>query len=770
MKTIGYKQEVLRRLGRQEGQAQTVIFDAIIAPPRSGSTRTGLIFQATDADLVITEPAARFDDGDARWPMLWKFFYEQIVALEQAATTEQRDLAQKPLRIVSKFISHHIGAIHEADEILDLHNKIAFLVRNPLEAMESNIVMLWGLTEVFANHEAKGVKGFPARISDMKKHHWVHDDADLSHLVESADHPTGSSVWSQHLEHMKSERDYSSLTVRAWILHHGIFSTPSLQREVWEYQRQGIERNHGKGTADRIAANHGYGTWSELVEAYLGTDYTAMQSEDFPAILGETFLHRQSGWNALEEIYERAQKHPDKYRIYDFGLLKLSPEQMTARLARDFGLEYRALAENQDVSFVTGYGNHLDDRPGMEQQIFGMAKKRGEILPCFNPLISIERFPPFVRRDILDNQLRVYLQALSDSSLARPEGTSTHALIGMTPHEETQPLREVDPAYSYILVQVATDMTPRLKRVVLANIRKRHEQAFGVYFAAIDQICEQGRRKARRGRHTNAVQSQIPGRRWAAIARTWVDLKKKAKTSPAWAAGQLRTAADILTITSGLVTNPSVGRLLAGLIGMIGSRVLSVYGRPEHNRALIAEGAPHRLERFVMENTIQVSNAFTILALTGLLSSGISSLVSGQIAGGVTETSLAIYIMTAFLLKTLAPELNEGESLVAALKAEGATGLSERFRAWVHDRMKGPANLGVDMLQGSAMFMFLDAVVRSDLPRMGTAALLYFSNAYFGMARRSEFQHLPVFRQGPNDAAASSCERSAIKSATRTNG
>ncbi len=738
MATIDYQEEVLRRLGRREGQAQTVIFNAIIAPSRSGSTRTGLLFYETNADLVVTEPAARFDDGDGRWGKLWEFFYRQIIALEKKAAAEGRDLAKQPLRIVSKFISHHIGPIHEADAILDMHEKIVFLVRGPIEAIESNIIMIAGLFEVMNRDAVEGVGCFPLTIADMKDHGWVNADTDLSHLVESYEHPDGKSVWRQHIDHIQRTRDYRSLTMRAWVLHHGVFSTPSLQREVWEYQRQQLALGGDKHAGDRIAASCGYGTWEALVEAHLGADNVAMLDETFPPVLREPFLYRQAAWNALEELYERAQRYRDKYRVYDFGLIKLLPEQMAARLVQEFGLEYRAPAEGEEVAFITGYGAHLERRPGMEDWIFGEAKKKGEIYPYFKRLIEIERFPAFMRRDILENQMRIYLKMLSDPSLATPEGVSSRTLIAMRPHKEQLRLRDVDPVYSYVLVQVIADMPPRLKNAVLANIAER-ESRFGGYFDAVDRICQKELRKVPRVWHMKAGMSQAQRGGPSGIARKLADLRQRAATSPTWATGQFRTAADILTMTSGLVTNPSVGRFMAGLIGIAGSRVLSIYGDSSLNRELMEERAVNPVERFVMRNPIQVSNILTIAALTSLLSSGITALGRGDVVGGMTETSLAIYIMTAFVLKAFAPELAKGESLLAELKHEGVRDVGKRLKAWAIDSVRGPANVGVGMLQGSGLFMLLDAVVRGDVPRVGSAALLMISNVFFGRARRSDF-------------------------------
>lgn len=474
----------------------TVIFNAIISPPRSGSTRIGLFIKETNADMLITEPLARFEAGEDRWNSFWIMMLQHIQDLEKMVRQEEpsRNLTKQPLNIVSKFISQHIGSEQELDDIIDMHQNIMLLTRNPLESIESNLLLVMDLVEILHHDENVNIPQYPDTIAQMKENGWIVSDADLSHLVEQTEHPENKSVWQQHVEWMKEHRNYSSLTGRMFLVVNGMFSTESLQSEVWEMTRKNIVRNRGETSANQLAIENHYDNWQDLVDQNYGKHLT---DGTIPEILLYDFEHRQSGWDELGHIHARLQEVNAKYKIVDFGIMKLSPDEMRTALFDAFGLKEDV---DKNVVLTDGYGQYNTDEHN--DRVFGIAQQEQPLQLTFREFIPMANYPPFIVEH-LSQYFQTYLKLLSNRNLVKtinqdrldimgiltPEQVLADVNIGMAANQEKMSLISQAPAYSYALIATSAlgshSLHPEQREVLLKHIRTQ-EPTYLQYYNMID--------------------------------------------------------------------------------------------------------------------------------------------------------------------------------------------------------------------------------------------------------------------------------------------
>ncbi len=435
----------------------------IISPPRTGSTRLGILLHEADVNAVMVEPAAKFDKWETRVESTYEDILQQVEVLEEKSP-------ERPIRIVVKEITQHIAPGAECEQLLDLAKKTSVLVRNPVLALESHILLSAEILSVLDSD--------PKTKDELKE--WVIENADLSHVTDN--HPEGKSAWMQHVEYMEKHRDYSSLNEKLWFTPtNTLFRSPTMQEAVWTKHFERKKKVEGPMS------------WRD----YLGTPLDSMLSPDFPKQLRKPYKRRQGGWNALEDLVPTIASHPSYSCAMDFSTMQLFPEQSRDALFLQMGLHERAPDMLPPV-IKTGYGEAEVANPDYITRMFGNAMENGAIKPPRKAPVPFSALPRFMQNE-LKKDFAIYMDVLSAETMINPPGISTVDVLNteFSASGGTKTFQQVDPVSAYIRATIARDMTDESRLSKLEAIRSE-SPLFKEYFDLVDK-AQKKRLKGKEG-------------------------------------------------------------------------------------------------------------------------------------------------------------------------------------------------------------------------------------------------------------------------------
>ncbi|WP_428264130.1 hypothetical protein [Haliangium sp.] len=436
MHTIDESYAALNRL-RSQGRLRLYL---LLAPPRTGSTAMTGWFAHTSIDGQICEPWAKFQSGEQR---LADGYRDILTHAEYLLATRHH----RPVSLVLKVISQHIGPYRELADVLALVDRSAVLVRNPVLAIESQIISTAKLLSM--------IRCGPSSLAEMAGQ-WLVPEASLDHLDPDSELP----LWDQHVQHMVAKRDYTSLSSRIWFASNQLFGSRSLQTDVW------LDVHRRLPAPDAIARRYGFDSWTEMVTACVGAPIEAMRDLDFPEPLRRPFAHGQAGWMPLKRHYRSIRRHRSFAGVLDFGDMQSYPEAYGRAVCEALGIELR-----DDVALtgalVTGYVAHEKAHPGLEHLLFQRARSSPKIeTPAKEPL-EWSRFRRFVRTQ-MPRDLRFFARLTTAPERVRVPSVD--------------PMYEFDPVQAYIHATVWQRDPARAARI---RERAAHHQP---YFRMIDAM------------------------------------------------------------------------------------------------------------------------------------------------------------------------------------------------------------------------------------------------------------------------------------------
>ena len=439
----------------------------LLAPPRTGSTVTGVWLAAQDVDGELIEPGAKCGSPASRVADTYRDIYDLYLSCCQTHPG-------RPTRLLLKEIAQHIGPRFESDLFFGLAGRVVILIRNPLLALESHL------------HLTGAIIAKLGRAPQTREHlrKWLVSGATVDHIDTNA--PV--SAWEQHFEAMKRSRDYASLNHRIWLSTNDMFESQSLQADVWEHKREQLR------DPDRVARANGYADWAAMTHANYNSRLQLMQMNYVeseapegtarapPKILSDSFAYMQGGWDCIGSHYQRICRRCSFAGVIDFTTLQLLPSKCGASVRKALGLSQ--VTRRAPIAFKTGYGKPAGHGPDLEELLFGRDNILRNVLPPTRVPIPPANWPPFLLRHLHD-AFNVYIRLSMD--VRRPDrvGVSTEELLStVIPTDRT--IMEVDPVYSYCSVLTATDLS-RARAVSLRDAIRLQNAHYGPYFDMIEQ-------------------------------------------------------------------------------------------------------------------------------------------------------------------------------------------------------------------------------------------------------------------------------------------
>jgi len=334
----------------------------LLSPPRTGSTvLANALAGRFQVDALLTEPAAQQNlPRDDRVQETFK-----LIA-GTASDLASRASSLRPAVVLVKEISQHIGPDNEWRAWRGLFEKTLVLVRSPILALESLIVMMLGLVELMSGDAAQ-----PER--------WLTRAA-------QGDWPAAAvGSWSSFIAHLKQTREFRCLDeerLRSFWNQNPIFGMGSLQLDVWAN-----EARHGRL---RYAPDE--------IQPYAGTPASSLAT--LPADLRRPFDDRQFGWSALRDLWENTPTGDASLAFVDFASVQDDPGRRLDAIGEFFAVAPRA----PDGPRLLSRSAYDTIGEAYRELLFGEARARPAIAPGTRAPLSIECFPPFLQAQLRDAQ------------------------------------------------------------------------------------------------------------------------------------------------------------------------------------------------------------------------------------------------------------------------------------------------------------------------------------------------------------------------------
>lgn len=435
----------------------------IISPPRTGSSIfSRYLIARTEIDQLLNEPGSQFLSGNKRLSETYR----------RVLSTVNGRHPQTEIKIIIKEIAQHIGPVEELQYFSDLSKTQILLVRNPVLALESMILLTCGLVEILEGKPTNNIERY-VKMETIKTHNYSRNQ--------------DKSFWQQHIEHMANTRDYSSLGdgfADFWVSSMAMFGTLSMQAEVWSK----VSDKYDPATLGKFANDENFDSWKQMITHHLGTS-----SEDImqlPAILHKPFQYRNSGWDAMAELFENIRQISKSYVVVDFTEFQLNPQEYLEAVCDKLG--FSVLPDNVKLSFIpseTGYEERdASCHHGINKLIFRDAMEGINVRPPTKRPITIAQFPLFLRTHLID-ALRIYMEILSDENLIVVPGFSTSGIIHQEVGNSGNELCQVDPVFAYIRMATTKEIEP-IERTQQLGLIRTNSPSYLTYFNVIDKLLE----------------------------------------------------------------------------------------------------------------------------------------------------------------------------------------------------------------------------------------------------------------------------------------
>jgi hypothetical protein len=441
----------------------------LVAPPRTGSTATAMWLSQGRVDGHFIEPGARCSFPASRLEDTFRDIHEYYLGRLASAA--------RPIKLTIKEISQHIGPGQEASMFFALASRVLMLIRNPLLALESHLLLTAALVGKLQRD--------PQDIEQLRR--WLVPHASVSHIDPCNPAP----VWEQHWRRMRAKRDYSSLNHRIWLATNDMFTSRSLQFDVWENQRKRLT------DPDQVARTYGYRDWLQMTEAnycasldqlcshYVTPDIPTERSKGIPQLLSDCFAYRQGGWDATAEHYRTLRDNPNFAGVVDFTTLQLFPDRCAPDLLRALGIE--TARQKQPTAFWSGYGQ--GPASNLEETLFGDTSRTDIQPPRHSPIVP-ERWPRFLRQH-LPTAIGIYVQLSAQAHRPDRAGLTTEEIL-LTPvtGQPEHTIAQIDPTYAYCMIKSAPDRSLPQIIEATAALRASYPQ-YVSYFDMMERTCSQ---------------------------------------------------------------------------------------------------------------------------------------------------------------------------------------------------------------------------------------------------------------------------------------
>jgi hypothetical protein len=333
----------------------------LLSPPRTGSTvLANALAQRGHVDALLTEPAAQYRlSSDRRVSEAF-----QLIA-DAAEAVAPRSAPGRPAVMLVKEISQHIGPDREWRAWRGLFEKTLILVRRPVLALESLVLMTLGLADLLSG----GAAARPPL--------W------LSATALAAWPPDAVASWDGFLAHLRQTRDFRDLDddrLRDYWYESPMFGMSSLQIDVWAN-----EARHGR--VQRLPDD---------VHRHVGTPASAITT--LPADLRRPFVDRHFGWSALHDLWENTARDDTSLALVDFASVQAAPGTQLDAIAEFYALAPRPLGAEAPIQ-RSGYDTHDES---FIQLMFGEARAGTTIAPTLRSPLSSERFSAFLQTQLRD--------------------------------------------------------------------------------------------------------------------------------------------------------------------------------------------------------------------------------------------------------------------------------------------------------------------------------------------------------------------------------
>jgi hypothetical protein len=335
----------------------------LLSPPRTGSTvLANALAQRLQVDALLTEPAAQHALlHDERVPETFKLIEGTAPALTSHGAPS------RPAVVLVKEISQHIGPDNEWRAWRSLFEKTLVLVRAPILALESLILMTLGMVELMPGD------------AGARPERWL-TRAALEDWPAAA---VGS--WSSFIAHLKQTRGFRCLDeqrLRSLWYQNPILGMRSLQMDVWAN-----EARHG-----RLHRS------PEELDRYAGTPASSLAT--LPDDLRRPFDDRHFGWSALRDLWENTATDDVSLALVDFAAVQDDPGGRLDAIGRFFAVPPRA----PDAPRLLSRSAYDSSSEAYREVLFGEARTRPAIAPTTRSPLSLECFPAFLQAQLRDAQ------------------------------------------------------------------------------------------------------------------------------------------------------------------------------------------------------------------------------------------------------------------------------------------------------------------------------------------------------------------------------
>lgn len=468
---MDYYTELMARV-----QSGTLKIFSMIAPPRTGSTLVSKHVYNTflRIDAQATEPAAQIGSGENRVIDTYKYIYEAVIAAENNAHTQERNLHEEPIIFLTKNLTFHIGPTQEWERFNKLVSDTHIVtLRNPVATLES--YLLAALQTMEAN--------YTARHQEIDLKTIVKEGADLSHI----DWGANISPLKQHIEFMKRNRDYSSLEDKVGtmlIMDFPLMGTSSFQEAVWDGERQAYL--HSGISPDAIAQHAYHKDWAAMVASHLGSAGDKLRI--LPEPLRKPFNFLRFGWHSLLPQLKNVPEGKN-IALLDYTDFQLAPafylDRIREVMGGALGIDSNSLViqkNNERKPFDIG---PWKGKPNAKY-FLGDAMREGPVdLPSKSPL-PWEKFPDFLKPH-LEESLAIYMKALCEYSRLKPP-FSVEEKLSMC-GKDGRLMSATDPVQMYIEVTLSSEEVLASRNKILKQLRTDSTE-YTPYFDMVDRILE----------------------------------------------------------------------------------------------------------------------------------------------------------------------------------------------------------------------------------------------------------------------------------------
>ncbi len=434
----------------------------ILSPPRTLSTVWGkCVAERSAVGLWLNEPLSKFRSGENRVRDSYETILANVRATEPAADGVKR--------AVLSIITSTLGPDEEARRLFRLSHRVSFLVRNPILALESFLILIGRIVQA--------VGSAPARKEALLGEGWVQPGTLLDHLAD--DDPT---PWLSHIEHLARIRNYTSLTDRFMHRANAMLDSPAYRLEAlsdpaWLSWR---DRPREGDRSARLARSLGLGM--------------ALLEQAEPALAA--FLKEvPNGWlYAWRHLVLLRASAPEKLAgVADASELQLRFDRSIDLLRQRMGLG-PAAERPGPLTIADGYAEAYSTTGLTEEVMFARAMASDRIDPPDKAPIALQRFPRFVR-DSLGDVFASYLSFLSQGDqLLRPFGGDLSFLRAtfLDKQGREQTMERLDPVYAYAKYAVS-DGAGRGEAAARSAALRAAWGGHRAYFDMIDEALEDRR-------------------------------------------------------------------------------------------------------------------------------------------------------------------------------------------------------------------------------------------------------------------------------------